>query len=142
MLSLFILTELNSNFVATDMKSQAYTPIWPNGPCLPRLQQGRNFFASGSHDVSGTQMIYKDFNYQILCQGLGLRFWVMLTVPISPNISTKLMPRASLSESLVNDQQHSTAVAVNTVVLTFSFCFTRSNASIDTGGTLNTIDES
>ena len=99
MLSLFILTELNSNFVATDMKSQAYAPIWPNGPCLPRLQQGRDFFASSSHGFSGTQTI---FNYQILCQGLGLRFRVMLTVPITPNISTKLMLRASLSESLVH----------------------------------------
>ena len=59
--SLFILTELNLNFVATDMKSQAYTPIWPNGPCLPRLQQGREFFASGSRGVSGTQTINNDF---------------------------------------------------------------------------------
>ena len=41
------------------------------------------------------------FNYQILCQVLGLRFLAMLTVPITPNISTKLMLRASLSESLV-----------------------------------------
>ena len=57
-LSLFILTELNSNFAATDMKSQAYAPIWPNGPCLPWLQQGRDCFASGSHGVSGTQTFF------------------------------------------------------------------------------------
>ena len=87
------------------MKLQAYAPIWPNGPCLPWLQQGRDCFASGSHGVSSMLLrirLTMIFNYQMLCQGLGLRFWAMLTVPITPNISTKVMIRASLSESLVN----------------------------------------
>ena len=72
MLSLFILTELNSNFVATDMKSQSYAPIWPNGLCLPRLQQGRDFFASGSHGVSGTQTINNDFQLSYFVSGVRI----------------------------------------------------------------------
>ena len=30
------------------MESQAYAPTWNDGPCLPRLQPGRDFFASSS----------------------------------------------------------------------------------------------
>ena len=71
-LSLFILTELNSNFAATDMKSQAYAPIWPNGPCLPRLHQGRDCFASGSHGVSGTQTINNDFQLTYFVSGVRI----------------------------------------------------------------------
>ena len=88
MLSLFILTELYLNCVATDMKSQAYAQIWPNGPCLPRLKQGRDFFASGSRGVSGTQTINSDFQLSDFVS--GVRFWVQLTVPITANISTNL----------------------------------------------------
>ena len=72
MLSLFILTELNSNFFATDMKSQAYAPIWPNGSCLRRLQRGRDFFASGSHGVSGTQTINNDFQLSDFVSGVRI----------------------------------------------------------------------
>ena len=71
-LSLFILTELNSNFAATYMKSQAYAPIRPNGPCLPRLQQGRDCFARGSHGVSGTQMINNDFQLSDFVSGVRI----------------------------------------------------------------------
>ena len=72
MLSLFILTELKSNVVATDMKSQSYAPICPNGPCLPRLQQGRDFFASGSHGVSGTQTINNDLQLSDFVSGVRI----------------------------------------------------------------------
>ena len=90
MLSLFTLTELNLNFVVTDMKSQAYAHIWPNGPCLPRLKQGRDFFLRVVRVVFLVRKLLTTiFNYQILFKGLGFRFWVQLTVPsITPNTYT------------------------------------------------------
>ena len=54
------------------MKSQAYAPIWPNGPCLPRLQQGRDCFARGSHGVSGTQTINNDFQLSDFVSGVRI----------------------------------------------------------------------
>ena len=68
------------------MKSQAYGPIWPNGPCLPRLKQGTRFFASASRGVSGTQTINNDFQLSDFVS--GLMCWVLLTVPLTTNIST------------------------------------------------------
>ena len=97
----FLLTELNTNFVATDMKSQAYAPIWPNGPCLPRLQQRRDFFASGSHGVSGTQTINIDFQLSYFVPRLRIEVLGYVKCAYNTNISTPLMLRASLSESLV-----------------------------------------
>ena len=88
--------------VATDMKSQSYAPIWPNGPYLPRLQQGRDFLRVVRMVFLVRKRLTTIFDYRIVCQGLGfLMCWAMSTVPITPNISTKLMLRASLSESLV-----------------------------------------
>ena len=99
-LSLFILTELNSNFAATDMKSQAYAPIWPNGPCLPRLQQGRDCFARGSHGVSGTETINN--NFQLSDFVSGVRIEVLGYVNCTYNSKHMYnIKRASLSESLV-----------------------------------------
>ena len=75
------------NGIATEMKSQAYAPTWHYGPCLPRLQPIRNFFASGSRDFFGTQTVKKDVQLlSIFCRGLGFRYWVMLTVTTTPNI--------------------------------------------------------
>ena len=91
-LPLFKLTEPN----LSEMKSQAYVPIWYDAPCLLRLQPGRDFVVSGSRGFSVRKLLRTIFNYLILCQGLGLRFWVVLTVTITQNISTML--RAKLSE--------------------------------------------
>ena len=54
------------------MKSQAYAPIWPNGPCLRRLQQGRDFVASCSHGVSVTQTINNDFQLSYFVSGVRI----------------------------------------------------------------------
>ena len=83
------------------MKSQAYAPIWPNGPCLPRLQQGRDCFTSGSHGVSGTQTINNDFQLTYFVSGVRIEVLGYVNWSITPHISTKLMLRASLCESLV-----------------------------------------
>ena len=40
------------NFGSTEIKSQAYAPIWHDGPCLPGLQPGPDFFVSGSRFFS------------------------------------------------------------------------------------------
>ena len=52
------------NFVATDMKSQAYAQIW--------LKQGRDFLASGSRGVSGTQTINNDFQLSDFVSGVRI----------------------------------------------------------------------
>ena len=96
------ITELNSNFVETDMKSQAYSPIWLNGPYLTRLQQGRDFFASGSHGVSCTQTINNDCQLTDFVSGVKIEVLGYVNCAYIPNISTQLMLRARLSESLVS----------------------------------------
>ena len=84
------------------MKSQAYAAICHDGPCFPSLQPIRDFFASGSRVFSVRKLLSTFFNYQILGQGLGLMFLVLLTVTIPPHISTNAkIIRASVSDRLV-----------------------------------------
>ena len=90
MLSFFILTKLNSNFAATDMESQAYAPIWPNGPCLPRLQQGRDCFARGSHGISGTQTINNDFQLSDFVSGVRIEVLGYVNCTYSPKHMYKI----------------------------------------------------
>ena len=63
------------HFGATEIKSKANTPTWHDGPCLLRLQPERDFFRA----VSVFFVTQTIFNNLVLCQGLGLRFWVLLT---------------------------------------------------------------
>ena len=48
------------NFAATEMKSQAYAPIWHNDPYLPRLQPGYDFLRA-VRGFFGTQTVKNDF---------------------------------------------------------------------------------
>ena len=58
-----LVTEPNLTFAATEMKSQAYAPLWHDGPCLLKLQPARDFVASGSQVFfSGTQTANNVFN--------------------------------------------------------------------------------
>ena len=88
----FIIIYINGtklNFGAIEMKSQANAPIWHDGPCLPRLPPGRDFLRAVRGFFSVRKLLRTIFNYVILCQVLGLRCWVMLTVTITPNIYTR-----------------------------------------------------
>ena len=87
MVSLFILTEPKLNFGATEMTSQANAPIWHDWACLPKVAVGTRFFCErfpGFFNIC--KLLRTIFNYLILCQGLGLRFWEMLVVTITANV--------------------------------------------------------
>ena len=58
---------------------------------------GTQFFCKRFADFFGTQTVKNDFQLSHFCQGFGLRFLVMLTVTITPNISTNV--KSSLSET-------------------------------------------
>ena len=62
-----LLTETNLTLAATDMKSQAYAPLWHDGPCLLKLQPARDFVASGSQFFFPVRKLLTTFSTNTFC---------------------------------------------------------------------------
>ena len=99
---------LELNHCATDVKSQADTPIWRDLSCFPRLHPGCSFFVSGERFFFEVFQTGKnDFQLSDFVgygQGLGLMFRVVLTLTITSRV---IIPRASLSETTgIDTREH------------------------------------
>ena len=100
----FIIININGTkliFGATEMKSQAYAPpIWHHGPCLPVLQPGRDFFASGSRVFS-----VGAYDFQLSNFVSRVMFEVLRNVnqglTITPNIYTNVKSQSQWNEWLL-----------------------------------------
>ena len=94
----FIIVYINGtklNFGETEMTSQAYAPIWHDGPCLPRLQPECDFFATGSQGFSVRKLLRTIFHYLILYQGLGLKVVVLYSAVSSLSDRSNLSKRCT-----------------------------------------------